>query len=401
MTAPVNSGTENISCETRFVRILGSVLPAGRPLALHEPQFHGQEWAYVKECLDTGWVSSAGKFVDAFENKLREITGARHAIATASGTAALHAALVVGGVKTNDEVLAPALSFVATANAVSHCGAIPHFVDCARTTMGICPIALRDYLETMTEVSCGETRNRHTGRRIAAIVPMHAFGHPADLDEIIQVSKDFNLTVIEDAAESLGSLYKSRHTGTFGKLGALSFNGNKIITTGGGGAILTDDHSIAKHAKHITTTAKISHRWEFFHDEIAWNYRLPNLNAALGCAQLEKLQEYLKNKRLLAHRYQTAFHGDPDLTFATEPPDCRSNYWLNTVILNKPSSDLRDRILAAANDAGIMVRPAWSLLNGLPMYQKCPAAPLPVAQSLSLSIINLPSSPWLVASQPS
>lgn len=379
--------------EERFLATLATVLPQRRPLALHEPLFGGNEWAYVKECIDTGWVSSVGKFVDEFERRLAEITGSRHAIATVNGTAALHVALKLAGVCEGDEVLVPALSFVATANAVSHCGAVPHFVDSDGDTLGLCPAALRSYLKVIAERSAGGIRNRNTGRRLAAIVPMHAFGHPVDINGLLAVAADFGLPIVEDAAESLGSLYHGRHTGTFGQFGAISFNGNKIVTTGGGGAILTQDAELARHAKHITTTAKSPHRWEFFHDEVAWNYRLPNLNAALGCAQLERLDEFVSGKRALAERYRTAFADDPEIRFAAEPDNCRSNYWLATVILKTPSMEKRDRLLAAANDAGLMARPAWTLLNQLPMYAACPVAPLPVAERLVESLINLPSSP--------
>jgi perosamine synthetase len=379
--------------ESRFLSALESVLPDKRPLPLHEPFFGGNEWAYVKECIDTGWVSSVGKYVDEFEQRLAEVTGSRYAIATVNGTAALHVALNLSGVQPGDEVLVPALSFVATANAVSHCGAIPHFVDSEEFTLGLDAKALREYLTAIVEKGEGSARNKNTGKKLAAIVPMHAFGHPVDLEALLSVSADFGIPIVEDAAESLGSYYKGQHTGTFGKFAALSFNGNKIITTGGGGAILTQDAELAKHAKHITTTAKKPHRWEFFHDEVAWNYRLPNLNAALGCAQLEKLAEFLASKRVLAERYRASFARDPELRFADEPSNCQSNYWLSTVLLRSPSVSVRDQLLAAANEAGFMVRPAWTLLNQLPMYSACPAAPLPVAERLSASIINLPSSP--------
>ena len=381
--------------ESRFLSALGGVLPDKRPLPLHEPLFGGNEWVYVKECIDTGWVSSVGKYVDEFELRLAEVTGSRYAIATVNGTAALHVALNLAGVRPGDEVLVPALSFVATANAVAHCGAIPHFVDSEESTLGLDANALRDYLAAIADRGEGAARNKKTGRKIAAIVPMHAFGHPVDLDALLSVSADFGIPIVEDAAESLGSYYRGRHTGTFGKFAALSFNGNKIITTGGGGAILTQDAELAKHAKHITTTAKQPHRWEFFHDEVAWNYRLPNLNAALGCAQLERLPEFLASKRTLADRYKAAFANDPDLRFADEPSHCQSNYWLSTVLLRSPSLPVRDQLLAAANEAGYMVRPAWTLLNQLPMYSTCPVAPLPIAKRLAASIINLPSSPVL------
>lgn len=394
-TPPAAASDLRSGTEARFLAALQAVLPGERPLALHEPLFGGNEWAYVKECIDTGWVSSAGKYVDEFERRLAEVTGSRHAVATVNGTAALHVALKLAGVQPGDEVLVPALSFVATANAVAHCGATPHFVDSEEKTLGLDAGALRDYLASMAERSGGSTRNRNTGRKLAAIVPMHAFGHPADIDGLLAVSADFGIPLVEDAAESLGSFYNGRHTGTFGLFGALSFNGNKIITTGGGGAILTQDAGLARHARHITTTAKRPHRWEFFHDEVAWNYRLPNLNAALGCAQLERLDEFLSSKRALADRYRAAFADDPEMRFADEPVNCRSNYWLSTILLRKSSETARDRLLAVANDAGFMARPAWMLLNRLPMYASCPAAPLPVAERLAEAIINLPSSPSL------
>lgn len=392
MTSIADS-VRNPELDARFLAILKAVLPGQPPFALHEPLFDGNEWTYVKECIDTGWVSSVGKFVDEFERRLCEVTRSRYAIATVNGTTALHIALKLAGVQWEEEVLVPALSFVATANAVAHCGAIPHFVDSDERTLGLDAEALRDYLGSIADRNGTIISNRHTGRRLAAIVPMHTFGHPVDMDALLRLGTDFGIPIIEDAAESLGSLYCGQHMGTFGMLGTLSFNGNKIITTGGGGAILTQHAELARHAKHISTTAKLPHRWEFFHDEVAWNFRLPNLNAALGCAQLEKLDVFLASKRELAARYRLALSKDTDLYFADEPPRCRSNFWLNTAILRTPSITTRDRLLASANDAGFMARPAWTLLNRLPMYTSCPTAPLPVAEKLAASIINLPSSP--------
>jgi perosamine synthetase len=393
MTLSVSIAVAAPAVEARFLAALEAVLPEVRPIVLHEPLFAGNEWTYVKECIDTGWVSSVGKFVDEFERRLTEITGSRHAIATVNGTAALHVGLKLAGVKAGDEVLIPALSFVATANAASHCGAIPHFVDSSEATLGLDPEALRDYLGSVAEKTGDGPRNRLTGRRLAAVVPMHAFGHPVDIDGLLSLSADFGIPVVEDAAESLGSLYHGQHTGTFGMFGALSFNGNKIVTTGGGGAILTQDAELARHAKHITTTAKQPHRWEFFHDEVAWNYRLPNLNAALGCAQLERLEEFVNGKRELAGRYRRAFAQDADIRFMDEPAGCRSNYWLSTIALRTPSLAVRDRLLTVANDNGLMARPAWTLLSRLPMYAECPAAPLPAATRLEAALINLPSGP--------
>ncbi len=369
--------------------VLGT--PKGR-IALHEPEFTGNENALVQDCLDSTFVSSVGKYVDQFEAMLAEYTGAKHAIAVVNGTAALHIALRLAGVQPQDEVLLPALSFVATANAVSHCSAVPNFVDSSLDTMGMDPIALAKYLSTTAEPSSDGLRNRHTGRRIAVIVPMHAYGHPADMAALMEVANHHKLTVVEDAAESLGSTFQGQHTGTFGKLGTLSFNGNKIITTGGGGAILTNDTELARHAKHLTTTAKRPHRWEFFHDEVAWNYRLPNLNAALGCAQMERLPDFLARKRELANRYQTVFSCLSGIRFIAESVQSRSNYWLNTVQLEAPEMDMRDQVISAANAAGYQCRPTWTLLHKLPMFSDCPRAPLPVAERLEASLINLPSS---------
>ena len=382
--------------EDRFLAALRSVLPEGPPVPLHEPEFAGNEWAYVKECIDTGWVSSAGKYVDEFESRLAKVTGSKHVVATVSGTAALHVALKLAGVRPEDEVLVPALSFVATANAVAHCGAIPHFVDSEPVTLGMDPQALRDYLHSATESAGGGLRNSVTGRRVAAIVPMHTFGHPVQLEALLQLSRDHAVPLVEDAAESLGSYSGARHTGTFGTLGVLSFNGNKIVTTGGGGAILTQDSELARHARHLTTTARRDHRWEYFHDEVAFNFRLPNLNAALGCAQLERLPGMLARKRRLAMRYRDAVAPIEELRFVDEPAGCRSNFWLNTVLLRDPSMPMRDRLLAVTNEAGLMTRPAWTLLNTLPMFTGCPRAPLPVAERLQASIINVPSSASLV-----
>lgn len=361
-------------------------------IPLHEPEFTGNESALVQDCLDSTFVSSVGKYVDQFEAMLADYTGAKYAVAVVNGTAALHIALKLANVQPHDEVLIPALSFVATANAVAHCGAVPHFVDSSLETLGIDPTALAEYLNTIAEITTCGIRNRHTGRRIVAIVPMHTYGHPVDMVPLMEVANRYKLLVVEDAAESLGSTYRGQHTGTFGKLGTLSFNGNKIITTGGGGAILTNDAELARHAKHLTTTAKRPHRWEFFHDEVAWNYRLPNLNAALGCAQMGRLQDFLARKRELANRYQAAFSCLTGIRFMVEPEQSRGNYWLNTVRLEEPDMNILDKALAAANDAGYQCRPTWTLLHKLPMFADCPRAPLPVAERLEASLINLPSS---------
>jgi perosamine synthetase len=373
---------------------LRRVLPAkgGGPVSLHEPQFNGNEWAYVKECLDSGWVSSVGKFVDRFEDDLAAYTGARRAIAVVNGTAALHICLKLVGVEAGDEVLIPSLTFVATANAVVYCGATPHFVDCEERTLGLDPVALGHYLEEIAYIGAEGCVNRLTGRRIKAVVPMHAFGHPVDLDPLVEVCKRFRLELVEDAAESLGSFYKGEHTGNSGRVSALSFNGNKVVTTGGGGAILTNDEELGRLAKHLTTTAKVPHRWEFNHDMIGYNYRLPNLNAALGCAQLEQLPGFVEHKRALADRYRQAFAGIEGVRFFSEPDFAKSNYWLNVLLLDEELAGNRDAVLAATNDAGIMTRPAWTPMHLLPMFTDAPRMELPVTESLAARLINIPSS---------
>ena len=360
--------------------------------SLHEPRFHGNEYLYLKDCLDSTFVSSVGEYVDKFEKYLAEYTGVRRAVAVVNGTAALHISLELSGVKENDEVLIPSLTFVATANAVHYLGAIPHFVDSSMSTLGVDPTSLRDWLAHISEFSGNDLINKQTGRRIKAIIVMHCFGHPCNIDELVSVANDFKITLIEDAAESLGSFYQSKHTGSFGKLGTLSFNGNKTITTGGGGAILTNDEALADRAKFLTTTAKERHKWKFIHNEVGYNYRLPNLNAALGCAQLEQLPNFLSSKRRLTELYINAFRNIKDVNLLTEPANCTSNYWLQTLILNKDSEYALDSILEVTNSCGFMTRPAWTPMHHLKPYQLCPRSPLPNVESLSRRIINLPSS---------
>ena len=362
------------------------------PVALHEPSFDGNEWISLKECLDSNYVSSVGKFVDQFELSLANYTGAKYAISVVNGTAALQIALKLAGVNSGKEVLLPALTFVATANAVSYLGAIPHFVDSEESTLGINVVKLREYLSANTEKQSGLCINKSTKRVIRALVPMHTFGHPSDLEQLLSIARDFNLVLVEDAAESLGSFYKGQHTGTFGLLGTLSFNGNKTITTGGGGAILTNDEAIARRAKHLTTTAKIAHKWEFDHDEIGYNYRMPNINAALGCAQMEKLPEKIKSKRELFKRYKEEFKLILGASIFEEPSDCQSNYWLQTLLLKDDSLDLRNSVLEASNKEGIMTRPAWKLMSNLAPYRNSPAMSLESANSLYRRVVNLPSS---------
>jgi perosamine synthetase len=362
------------------------------PVALHEPEFAGNEWQYVKDCLDSGWVSYRGAYVERFERDLAAFIGAKAALAVVNGTAALHACLILAGVQPDDEVILPSLTFVATANAVTFAGAITHFVDVEASTLGMDAVRLDAYLGDIVERRSDDAVNRLTGRRIGAVMPMHTFGHPVDLDLILEVCERHGIPLVEDAAESLGSFYKGRHTGNHGLVSGLSFNGNKIATTGGGGAIVTNDPAIAERARHITTTAKLPHRWEFVHDEIGFNYRLPNLNAALGCAQLEELDGFLADKRHLADRYAEAFAGMAGVELVREPEFARSNYWLNAILLDPDQAELRDPILAATNDAGFMTRPVWRLIHRLPMYAAAPRMDLPVSESIEARLINIPSS---------
>jgi perosamine synthetase len=379
---------------SQVVDAIQSVVGLGSAV-LHEPQFNGNEWKYLKECLDSTFVSSVGKFVDRFESDLAAYMGAKHAVAVVNGTAALHMALLLAGVRKDDEVLIPTLTFVATANAVCYCGATPHFVDSEDRTLGMDPQELREYLEGISEIRNGQCFNKATGCVIRVLVPMHTFGHPIDIEGTLSVAKDFHLTLVEDAAESLGSTYQGRHAGTFGLMGTLSFNGNKTITTGGGGAIITNDPVLAKSAKHLTTTAKVSHRWDYVHDDIGYNYRLPNINAALGCAQLEQLPGFLEKKRKLFERYKSAFANVPQMHVIEEPASCKSNYWLQTLMLDGSIADQKDSILTATNEAGLMTRPAWMPMHQLVPYRECPKMELPVAESIVGRLISLPSSAQL------
>jgi len=381
----------------KIIEAIKTVIPQNleKPVALHEPCFHGNEWLYVKDCLDSTFVSSVGKYVDKFEEMLAAFTGAKRAVAVANGTAALQIALKLAGIEQNDEVLIPALTFVATANAVVHCGGIPHFVDSEEKTLGMDPYKLKQYLSEICHVNADGCTNKYTGRKIKAVVPMHTFGHPVDIDPLMEVCKIYKLEMVEDAAESLGSYYKGKHTGTYGKLSILSFNGNKTITTGGGGAILANDEELAKSAKHLTTTAKVPHRWEYWHDHIGYNYRLPNINAALGCAQMEQLPGFLQQKRQLAERYADAFRNIKGIKFFTEPSNSKSNYWLNALLLDDANMKVRDALLLSTNDAGIMTRPCWTLLHKLPMFQDCPRMDLSCAENLEARLINIPSSAFL------
>ena len=387
----MNSGELLTNQVTEAIR---SVVGSG-PKALHEPSFSGNEWDYLKECLDSTFVSSVGKFVDRFEHDLAQYTSAKYVVATVNGTAALHIALKLAGVMQDDEVLVPALTFVATANAVAYCNATPHFVDSEESTLGIDVAKLRSYLLDYTKIVDDQCVNALTGGIIRAVVPMHTFGHPVDMDELMDLASEFKLVVVEDAAESLGSIYRGKHTGTLGKLGVLSFNGNKTITTGGGGAILTNDPELARRAKHLTTTAKLPHAWEYRHDEVGYNYRMPNINAALGCAQLEQLPQLLESKRQLFSRYQVAFNKVDGVQLMSEPNGRSSNYWLQTIILSVDNSVYRDAVLAATNNAGLMTRPAWVLMNELTQFSNMPSMDLSGARSLYERVINIPSSAYL------
>jgi len=380
------------------IAAIRSAIPAAPPdatVALHEPSFGGREWDYVKDCIDTGWVSSVGSYVDRFEQMLAERVDVPSAVATVNGTAAIHAALLIAGVQPNDEVVIPTLTFVATANAVAYCGAVPHFVDSSWLTLGMDPTRLTRYLASIGERRGSNFVNRATGRVIRVVMPMHAYGHPVDLEPIAELCRDLGIMLVEDAAEALGSSYKGRPAGGLGDLGVLSFNGNKTITTGGGGAIVTRDKSLAERAKHLTTTARLKNGWRFDHDMVGYNYRLPNLNAALGCAQLEQLDSFLARKRALALRYQKAFTGIGGVRGFVEPPFATSNYWLNVLLLDEAVSDARDVVLDRTNKAGLQTRPCWTLMHRLPMFRDCPRDNLSVAEAIDACLINIPSSPSL------
>ncbi|CAH0118006.1 GDP-perosamine synthase [Paenibacillus sp. CECT 9249] len=365
-------------------------------IPLHEPSFIGEEWDLVKDCLDTGWVSSVGKYVEEFEERIANFVGVKRAVAVVNGTAALHIALKIVGVQNGDEVLIPTLTFVATANAVVYSGAVPHFVDSDEKTLGINCIKLLEYLKENTFLNNGYCYNRNTGRKIAAIVPMHTFGQPVDMDPLLEICNLYNIKCVEDAAESLGSYYKGKHTGSLGEVGVLSFNGNKIITTGGGGAIVTNNNQLADYAKHLTTTAKVPHAWRFTHDDIGYNYRLPNINAALGCAQMEQLPLFIQNKRLLAKNYKEVFQNIEGISFYEEMEFSKSNYWLNILYLDENYRVERDALLDYLNHHGFMCRPVWDPLHSLDIFKGYPKMDLSVANQLSSSIINIPSSPNLI-----
>nr|WP_050908803.1 LegC family aminotransferase [Vibrio harveyi] len=375
---------------TTIVEFVRDTYKTDEFIPLHAPTFDGNEKAYVMETIESTFVSSVGKFVDDFERKIEAYTGTTKAVATVNGTAALHAALYMADVQRGDLVITQALTFVATCNALYHMGAEPVFVDVSPVSLGLCPKAVEAFLEENAEVTDVGCIHKKTGRRIKAVVPMHTFGHPVELDELVAVCLKWNITLVEDAAESLGSFYKGKHTGTIGDFGAVSFNGNKIITTGGGGMVLCKTQELGARTKHVTTTAKVPHPYEFFHDEPGFNYRMPNLNAALGCAQMEVIEQYLKQKRLLAEGYKNFFKGT-DFNFVTEPEYAKSNYWLNAIVC--PDKESREEVLACTNGSGVMTRPIWQLMHRLPMFENAIRGDLTYSEFIEAHLINLPSTP--------
>ncbi|HAU5068276.1 aminotransferase in exopolysaccharide biosynthesis [Citrobacter amalonaticus] len=377
----------NIKSIIEFVR---DVYKTDEFIPLHAPVFNGNEKQYVLDTLESTFVSSVGKYVDDFERKMEAYTGTARAVATVNGTAALSAALYLAGVKRGDLVVTQALTFVATCNALYHLGAEPVFTDVSSVSMGLCPVALDNWLTENAELTDQGCVHRKTRQVVRAVVPMHTFGHPVELDELIAVCGKWHIILVEDAAESLGSFYKGKHTGTLGDYGALSFNGNKIITTGGGGMVFCRTPEAGVRAKHVTTTAKVPHPYEFYHDEPGFNYRMPNLNAALGCGQMECLDSFLQQKRVLAHHYEAFFSGS-EFHFVKEPEYAQSNYWLNAVICE--NSDSRDALLAQMNEAKVMTRPIWKLMHRLPMFDKAMRDDLRNSELIEARLVNLPSSP--------
>ena len=377
-------------CISSTVLFIKSKFPNQKFISLHEPKFIGNEKKYVLDAIDSTFVSSVGAYVNRFEEMMCEITGAKYAIATVNGTNALHLALLLADVNNNDEVLSQSLTFIATANAISYIGAKPVFIDVDKDTMGLSPSALLKFLEEFGEIkSNGFTYNKKSGKRIKACIPMHTFGFPCRIDEIDTICKKWNIVLIEDAAESLGSYYKGKHTGVFGEIGTFSFNGNKTVTCGGGGALITNDENIAKKAKHLSTQAKIPHPWEFKHDLIGYNYRMPNLNAALACAQLEQLSAYLINKRELADLYKS-FFADLKIEFVDEIKNAKANFWLNAILFNDRNE--RNEFLKFANENGVMSRPAWELMHTLDMFKTCQIANLNNSEWIVDRLVNIPSS---------
>jgi perosamine synthetase len=371
------------------VQFIKNIYKTTEFIPLHEPRFAGNEKKYINECIDSTFVSSIGKFVDKFEEKIASYTGSKYAVATGNGTSSLHIALLLANVTENDEVITQSLTFVATCNAINYCSAQPIFIDVDKDTMGLSPKALQKFLENNTTIKNNKCINNVTGKRIRACIPVHTFGHPCRIDEIKDICNQYNIFLIEDAAESVGSFYKDKHTGTFGQVGVMSFNGNKIITAGGGGCIITDDEALAKKAKYLTTTAKVPHKWEFYHDMIGYNYRMPNLNAALLVAQLENLDDFVHRKRKLAHMYEDFFNNSVCSSFQ-EPIGAKSNYWLNSILLKNKQQ--RDEFLNETNSQGVMTRPIWILMNKLPMFEHAQCDDLTNSKWLEERVVNIPSS---------
>lgn len=373
----------------KIIGFIRQLYQTNASIPLHAPQFGARERQYVNDTLDSSFVSSVGQYVEQFEQQIQAFTGCGKAVATVNGTAALHSALYMAGIKAGDLVITQPLTFVATCNALYHMGAEPIFVDVSSNTLSLCPQALLTFLQQQAATDEQGCYLKSTGQRIKAVMPMHTFGHPAALDELLQICQQWQMVLVEDAAESLGSFYKGRHTGTVGQFAALSFNGNKIITTGGGGMLLCANPADGAHAKHLTTTAKVAHRWEFYHDEPGFNYRLPNLNAALGCAQMESLPYFLQQKRKVAMQYKAFFAGT-DYQFIDEPAQCRANFWLNAVLC--PDASSRDSLLQTTNDAGVMTRPVWQLMHHLPAFKQAVRGELSCAEAIASRLVNLPSS---------
>lgn len=396
MSIKAGTSASGAGLPAQVVAAVRAVLGDGAgPYRLHEPEIGPLEAQYINDCVASGWVSTVGPFVDKLETALGNICGVENVFATSSGTAALHLALAALGVGEGDEVIVPSLSFVATANAVSYTGATPHFADADEWTMGLDPRALKKHMEAACVMQAGACRNKATGRRIAAIIVMHAFGHPAEMDALQEVADEWGVPLVEDAAEALGSSYEGKPAGSLSRIAAVSFNGNKIATAGGGGAVLTNDPDLAARVRHLGSTAKLPHKWEYVHDEIGFNYRMPSLNAAMLLAQVERLEDFIKRKRRLAARYAAVFCSVQGADFMGQPPGARSNYWLNTIRLMVATRPERDVVLEALIADGILARPVWEPLHNLPMFRTCPAADLSVTERLSGQLINLPSSPKL------
>jgi aminotransferase in exopolysaccharide biosynthesis len=372
-----------------IIDFIKSIYKNDKFIPLHEPRFLGNEKKYINECIDSTFVSSVGKFVDELEEKIAKYVNTKYSVATTNGTSALHISLLLAGVDSDCEIITQPLTFVATCNAINYCKANPIFVDVDRDTMGLSPMALKSFLENNTTIKNNLCINNKTNKIIKACVPMHAYGHPCRIEEIRKICDEYYIFLIEDAAESMGSFYKDKHTGTFGQLGVISFNGNKIITAGGGGCIITDDEVLAKKAKHLTTTAKVSHEWDFNHDTVGYNYRMPNLNAAILVAQLEKLDDFIINKRILANKYEN-FLKDTNYNFFKEPKGCKSNYWLNSIIFKDRIE--RDKFLEETNAKGVMTRPIWILMNKLPMFKNAQSSNLKNSEWLFERVVNIPSS---------